>query len=657
MAKRYFLLLLSVAFLPLAIWAQKNDPVLFTVEDTPVHKSEFEYIYTKTNGKNADFSRESLEEYLDLYIKFKLKVQKAKEMQLDTIAQLQQELAGYRRQLADSYLIDKEVTEKLLREAYEHSKQDVDISHILFAVAPNASPEDTLAAYKKAEEAKKRLEGGEDFGAMAKELSDDKSAQQNNGRIGYVTALFPNGFYPLEKAAYEAPQGKVAGPVRTSAGYHLLKVHDRRPARGEIEAAHILLRTDSNPELVKARIDSIYRELQAGADFDAMAKALSEDSRTAANGGYIGFFGINKYAPDFENAAFGIEEDGGFSEPVQTNVGWHILKRISRRGIQPYEIEKSRLEAKVKKDTRFERAKEAMVENIKEEAGLKEYPEVLDQFAGTLTDTFLTFRWRAPEEKPSEVLFSFGKDFQKTLGDFTDYLTRASRQRMRQGKDADVRAVLDGLYTDFLNESAMQYEERQLEEKYPDFKALMREYEEGILLFEATKMLVWDKASQDSAGLVDFYDKIRGKYRWNERSVTSLYKMMDTHRSQLDEVREFAKENEPEAVLEKFNTGETPWLLHEAKTIERNIYPEFRNMEWEEGALSQSEPDPRGRSIKFIKIEKILPAAIKTLEEARGYAVADYQDYLEKQWVEQLREEYEVEVNKKAFESMVREKE
>jgi peptidyl-prolyl cis-trans isomerase SurA len=656
MAKRLMLFGMLLAWLPLCSQAQKEDPVLFTVGDNPVHRSEFKYIYAKTNGDKADFSRSSLEEYLDLYVKFKLKVQKAKEMQLDTIPKLKRELQGYRRQLADSYLIDKEVTEKLIREAYEHAQQDVDISHILISVPEDAAAEQEQEAYEKIQEAKRQLENGSDFAEVAKRFSDDKSAAKNGGHIGYVTALFPNGFYELEKAAYSAPVGVLTGPIRTDAGYHLLMVHDRRPARGEIEAAHILLRTgeDKNKEAVKARIDSLYQALENGADFSKLAKKFSEDGRSAPKGGQIGFFGINTYSPEFENAAFALEEDGAYSEPVQSSVGWHIIKRISRRGIQPYNIEKGRLENDIKKDSRFEQAKQAMVEQIKEQAGLKEYPKVLNQFKQSLTDTFLTFRWKAPKDKSEALLLEFGKDYPVTLGDFTDYLGRASRDRIRMGRSKDLSEAVDELYAQFVSETAMRYEEKQLEEKYPDFKALMREYEEGILLFEATKMLVWDKASQDTAGLKKFHKKVSEKYRWGPRAETSIYRVDDELKDQMGEVRAFIKNHSPQEVMEKYNTGEVPLIRHESKTLDKRLYPEFKQMEWKAGALSQSEKNPRAGTYRIVKIEKTMEPRTKTMEEARGYIVADYQDYLEEQWVEELREEYEVKVNEEVLESLVK---
>jgi peptidyl-prolyl cis-trans isomerase SurA len=661
MVKRLFLFMAIAFCLPtVALAQQEEDPVLFTVEDKPVHVSEFTYIYSKTNGKRTTFSRASLEEYLDLYVKFKLKVQKAKEMQLDTIPQLKTELEGYRRQLADSYLIDKEVTDKLIREAYEHAKQDVDISHILIGINKGAPADLEMEAFQKAQDLKEQLESGADFSELARAESDDRSAKNNGGRIGYVTALFPKGFYELEKAAYSSPVGELQGPIRTDAGYHLLMVHDRRPARGEVEAAHILLRTgeDKDAAAVKTRIDSIYQALEQGANFEALARELSEDSRSASKGGYIGFFGINTYSSDFEEAVFALEADSAYTEPVKTSVGWHIIRRISRRGIQPYNIEKGRLENEVKQDSRFEQAKQAMVERIKEDAGLKEYKEVLDGFAQTLTDTFLTFRWKAPKDKSEALLLEFGEDYPVTLGDFTDYLGRASRKRIRMGRSKDLNEAVEELYTDFVNETAMRYEEKQLEKKYPDFRALMREYEEGILLFETTKRLVWDKAAQDTVGLKKFYEDVKGKYRWRERAETSIYRVVEKMKDQLDEFRSYIKSHTPEEVLAKYNPEEgRPLVRHESKTLQKKLYPEFKQMKWKEGAISQTEFVPRPRVYKIVKIEELLEPRIKTLDEARGYVVADYQDYLEDQWVESLREAYEVEINREVFEDLIKEEE
>lgn len=654
-AKKIQLILLLIAILGNTILsAQKNDPVLFKVADTPVQLSEFNYIYTKTNGDKADFSKASLDEYLDLYVKFKLKVERAKELKLDTIPSLIRELEGYRRQLADSYLIDKEVTETLIKEAYERVKQDVDVHHIMVAVSANASPADSLAAYNKALDLKKQLEGGGDFAELAKANSADPSAKTNGGNIGFLTALLPNGFYNFEKTIYTLPEGKISNPVRTNRGYHVIKVSGRRPAYGEIEAAHILLRTkDQDPDAVKVRIDSIYRLLKGGADFGKLAQQLSEDKSSAEKGGYIGFFGINRYEKPIEHAAFNIQTDGAYAEPIQSSVGWHIIRRISKKDIQPFQIEKSRLERAVKKDARFALAKDAMINRIKKNAGLKENDQVLAKFVASLPDTFLTFRWKAPKTKSTETLFSLGDNYTVSLGDFTDYLDEATRKRIRLGQNQSVEAVVNTLYTDFLNETCLKYEETQLEKKYPDFKALMREYEEGILLFEATKQQVWDKASQDTVGLEKFFETIKGKYRWTDRAVVQEFTVSTKDELRAKEVARFAVDNSVEDVFNKYNSETTTLVSSSKKTYEKDKKPELRDAAWQEGTVTPVKAGKR-QTYKFLKIIDLLPPANKTLQEARGYVVADYQDELERQWVEELRKRYKVEINQKAFNSLVK---
>lgn len=653
---KQLLLIVSIAFV--GYWnalAQTEDPVLFTVENTPVNQSEFVYIYSKTNGKKADFSKKSLEEYLELYVNFKLKVQRAKEMQLDTIPQLMKELDGYRKQLSDSYLIDREVTDRLIKEAYDRAKQDVDISHIMISVPPNATPEDTLKARQKAIAAKKRIESGEDFATVAGEISNDKSAKKNGGRIGFVTILFPNGFYPLESGAYSQEVGQLSDPIRTRMGYHILKVHERRPARGEIEAAHILIRNKKDqPGYAKTLIDSLYQVLMLGSDFEKMAQQFSEDQLSAAKGGKIGFFGINRYEKNFEDAAFSVATDGAVSEPFESSLGWHVIKRISKKEIQPFNIEKSRLEAKIKKDSRFETARSEMIRTIKSESNFTENTAVLDEFIGTLADTFLTFKWKAPAEKSPKVLFTLGDDYKTSLGDFTDYLGRSTRQRIRMGRNKALDEAVKELYNNFVNDQCLSYEESKLEEKYPEFKSLMREYEEGILLFEATKMLVWDKASQDTVGLQKYFDDVKGTYRWGERAVYSVYKIGYEQKDQVADIRAFAATHSPEEVLAKFNTADKTVIAYEEKKYEKGRFPKAEGIDWKAGSMTQTEENSRNKSISFIKIERILEPAMKTLKEARGYVVADYQDQLEKEWVKTLRDKYDVKINQEVLNNLVK---
>jgi len=656
MNSRLILTCVALFFFFSNAFAQKDDPVLFTVENDQVHVSEFDYIYSKTNGDKATFSKKSLDEYLDLYVKFKLKVQKAKEMKLDTIPALQKELAGYRRQLANSYLIDKQVTEKLVREAFDRTQQDVNISHIMITMKPSASPQDTLEAYRKLIDIKKRINSGEKFEKLAMEFSDDKSVKDNGGDIGFLTALFPKGFYDIETAAYKMPVGKISDPIRSSVGFHLIKANKRRPARGEMEAAHILIRTKSKSRTdakSKALIDSLYTAINAGSNFEELAKAFSEDKMSAKKGGYIGKFGISKYELDFEDACFAIKNDSDITKPFKTSVGWHIAKRISKTDNTDYEKVKRGLQTKIQKDGRYEMAKVAMIERIKNENNFNENGANIIGFTNTLNEEFMTHKWRAADVTSNDVLFTLGKN-KYTTKDFAAYAQKASRERMRMGKNAKVKDVVQKLYAGYVDESCMNFEEEQLESKYPEFKSLMREYEEGILLFEATKMEVWDKASQDTTGLAKFHKTRSAKYRYGDRAVVSQYSLKATAADQLGKVKKFVVKNTPKASLEKFNGDNGKILSVQEKTFEKGKNVVLDKMKWKVGELSPVEIDKRNKSSNFFKIENLLPAQEKTLKQARGYVVADYQDFLERQWIEQLREKYKVEINNDVLKSLVK---
>jgi len=239
--------LFILLFCSIAVFAQADADVLFTVEDSPVYVGEFKYIYEKTNQDNADYSQASVEEYLELYKKFKLKVQRAKDIKLDTIQALKKELNGYRKQLANSYLIDKEVTERLIKEAYERKKIDVNISHIMVQLPKGATPQDTLAKFNKIMDLYSQLEAGKKFEELVPQ-SEDKSSIKKRGNLGFVTAVLPSGFYTLENAAYNTTVGGYSKPIRTGVGYHIIQNNGKRPARGEIEAAHILIRKP-NPSM------------------------------------------------------------------------------------------------------------------------------------------------------------------------------------------------------------------------------------------------------------------------------------------------------------------------------------------------------------------------------------------------------------------------
>lgn len=658
---KQLLALTSLFFVGLATLSSQSiddERVLFTVADQEVTVGEFVYIYEKTNGDKADYSRANLEEYLDLYTKFKLKVARSRAMQLDTIQSLQRELEGYRRQLADSYLIDRTITDKLVEAAYSRMLSDVELSHLLIPVAQNAAPADTLLAYEKAAGLLNELKQGAKFEALAAQYSQDPNTKERGGKVGFLTAPFPNGLHRLERAAYNTKVGEVTGPHRSRAGYHLLRIDARRPARGEVEVAHLLIRTENRSrEAAAALIDSLHTVLVEGqTSFVDLVETYSEDAKTKNDEGYIGFIRINQVELVFENAAFGIERDDSFSEPIQSSVGFHIIKRISQRPIQPFNVERPRLETTIKRDARFEEAKAQLLLDIRQKAGFQENREVLLDFAQSLTDTFFTFRWKAPAPQ-GKMLFKLGRDYNVTLDDFAQYLVSASRQRSGLKRSSTPEEGALKIYDTFVDDQLLKYEESKLEENYPDFKALMREYQEGILLFEATKMEVWDKASQDTAGLKAYFDEtLAGKYRWAPRARTTVYTMSPQARALAAQIRRFAAEHSPEETLAEFNSPSKQLVRAEEELYERSRQPKLQSVPFEAGTTTEPFAAEGSSEVSFLKIEEIVPAAAKSLDQARGYAIADYQDELERRWVAQLRETFEVSVNKKVFNSLVKTK-
>jgi peptidyl-prolyl cis-trans isomerase SurA len=645
---RFSLILTLVAFLLSGrMDGQAVDPVLFTLDGQPVQASEFSYIYAKNNRDDADFSEASLREYLDLYTKFKLKVREAYAMGLDTLPQLQTELNGYRKQLAESYLTDKEITDRLVEEAYKRMQEDVQVAHILFKTNPNVAT-DTATAYTKAQAAYKRLQAGEAWDLVTKQTSEDGPTKDNGGDLGYIVALLPNGFYAFETAAYETPVGQYAAPIRTSLGYHIIKVTSKRPARGEMDVAHILARvkTDGSDEKTqKMKIDSIYAQLVAGGKFEDLAKKKSEDKATAERGGAIGPITINQYEKAFEEAAFALANDGDYSKPVRTRLGWHIIKRTRKRPSLTFEQAKRKIETQISRDERITAARQAMVARIKVEAGFKVDEKVYNDFVSQAGPDLQTYKWQVPNV-PAATIMTLGKD-QYTNLDFGTFIRNNAKTRMGLPKGTANKEILDKVFAEFVNEKALYYEEKNLAAKYPEFKSLMREYEEGILLFEATKINVWDKASKDSIGLENFHATHRNDYMWDERIEVATVTLDSASMNQLPTIKKWAEKKPISVVADKAAKKGIGMQVTRKIYQKDDVLPE--GLTWAAGQKVDL-PDGKG----FVTVDKIIPPTPKSMDEARGYIIADFQDQLEKDWVASLQAKYPVQVNDEVLMSLVR---
>jgi len=636
-------------------FGQNDDPVLFSIGKDDVHVSEFRYIYEKNNADNADYSEASLNEYLDLYKKFKLKVHKAREIGLDTVQSLQKELEGYRKQLANSYLKDKEISDRLITEVMNRMKEDRKVSHIFVALDKKGTAAKQTEAKEKIEGiyAKLRNNNGVGFGEMAKTLSEDKVSAKKSGVLGYYTAPLPDGFYEFENAMYNTKKGDFSKPFQSKMGYHIIKVTDIRPARGEMEIAHILVRKkEQNKALTdaKKKVDYIHQQLDSGMAFEKAAAEYSADAKTKDRGGYLGFFGVNQYEKTFEDAAFALTEDNSYTAPVETKVGYHIIKRVSKRSNADENRTKKRIEARIKNNDRFAIAQKKLLEDVKNDADFNENKNLLKKFSDALDESFYSYKWELPSFKEKKALFNLAnKKF--TLDDFTVWAKGNVRERLKFPKNTPLKTATDKMYELYVDETVMAYEEANLENKYPDFKSLMREYREGILLFEITKNEVWDKASQDTVGLKTFFGNNRESYKWPERLEVNKVNITANNPAQLDEAYKLGTKKGADKLIEKYQN---------ISAVTITISDDFKEVLDDEVRALKHKPGEHtglfseGNSGYYYIFKSLKKPSHKTLKEARGYVIADYQDHLENEWVTALKKKTPVKVNDKVVQSLIK---
>ncbi|MHB8401062.1 MAG: foldase protein PrsA [Bacteroidia bacterium] len=693
------IIILNSAFLILNCFcfSQNADPILLTIDGQAITKSEFESVYKKNNGKDMSAEKKSVNDYLDLFINFKLKVKEAEAMGLDTLPSFKQELNGYKKQLAAPYLTDKDATDKLINEAYQRMQTEVKASHILAKCAEDALPKDTLEAWHRINiilmvaqgkavpasqvneyealvkkngysklpkptkadttEVNQKISSIKDvvsnkvdkkkdlFAQAASVGSDDVSLKDVGGSLGYFTAL--EMVYPFENAAYNTNVGEISKIIRTRFGYHILKVYDKRPNTGEVLAAHIMIKLGKDAKhddslKAKQKIDDIYAKLKAGEKFADLAKNYSDDKQTSANGGELSWFYERKFPiEEFAKQAFALQKNGDYSQPFLTKFGWHIVMRKDRRTLPAFEAMKTELKNKVAKDSRSYQSKESFVVKLKKEYMFKEFPKEKEGLYKVIDTTYFQGTWKATKaDKLTKELFTIA-DKKYTQTDFAKYLESHQTRRPK----TDVPMAINAQYKNFVDESLIGYEETQLDRKYPEYHNLMQEYRDGILLFDLTDRKVWSKAVKDSAGLEKFYEANKNNYLWGERADVSTYKCADAKIAKEAKKMLEAKKTEKE-ITEKLNkksaldvsVENVTYLKGENKDVDAN---------WKVGiAPEMKQADGK---VNLMVVNKLTPKTPKKLAECRGMVTSDYQNFLEKDWIANLHNNHKIEVNKEVL--------
>ncbi|MBI3220624.1 MAG: peptidylprolyl isomerase [Bacteroidetes bacterium] len=636
MRRLCFLLFLLVSTVGLAQEKKSEKPtVVFTVRQVPTYTDEFIYLYKKNHqNKTEDFTEAKIDEYLDLFINFKLKVTEAKAMGLDTTAKFVKELNTYREDLKKPYRAEPDLLDKLTKETYERLTQEVRASHILISVTPESAPADTTNAYKKISDIKKRIEAGEDFEKLARELSEDPSAKYNGGDLGYFTAM--QMVYPFELAAYNTKIGNLSPIVRTRFGYHLLKVIDKKPARGEVEVSHILLRaTNPDDTKVKNTAFEIFDQLKAGRSWDDLCKEFSDDGNTKNNGGRLRPFGVGALAsvPEFENTAFAMQNPGALSDPFKSAIGWHIIRLEKKIPLPGYAELESSLKRKVARDERLQVSQKNMASKRRKDFNWIENVEtkklVVAAADSSLTKGKWTKKWNDDSNK--KTLFTIGTK-KYLVSDFVGYIAKN-----QSATDISPSIYMDQLYLNFVDEKVNEVEEEKLIREKPEFKNLLNEYHEGILFFEIMEKEIWNKASADSTGQRNFYQSHQEKYKAGDRIEARIF--MATDKSIIDGFKK------------KVEAGDS--IKNEDIKKFKSVQP-FRNYEkgeskvidkitWAAG-LHEVELD---KNYYLVEAVRLVAPGIKTFEEARASIITDYQAELEKRWLESLRKKYPVAIDKK----------
>ncbi|MBC7450853.1 MAG: peptidylprolyl isomerase [Cytophagales bacterium] len=521
-----------------------EKPIILSVGDDKISTEDFKYVYEKNNGKNADaYTSASLNDYLQLYIKFRLKVREAESMGLDTTAGFKSELAGYQKQLAQPYLTEKQVTDMLVQQAYDRMKIEIHAAHILILCSADAEPKDTLIAYNKAKALKERAAKGEKFEDLAFQYSEDPSAKTNKGDLGYFTAL--SMVYEFEDAAYNTKVGDISNPVRTKFGYHLIDVLDRRPSQGQVHVAHIMVRFTqgmSADDSIKSKekIDEIYKELKAGEDWNELCLEFSDDVNSKGKGGELAWFSTGRMIPSFENAAFKLKTSGEYSAPISTPYGWHIIKLIERKPLGTFEELEPSIRAKVTKDSRSDLNRKMLIVRLKRDNQFEESSKGVDYAISKADSSLLIGNWSyLPSEKHQVTLFTISKQ-KYTAENFFAYV----KEHQHAVKNSSPKSYMRNEYTEYVNTSLIAYEEDHLSDKYVDYRMLLKEYHDGILLFQLMEEKVWNKAVQDTAGLRKYYTENAPKYRWTERAHAYILSASD--KAVLDKVTsDFQQKNYP----------------------------------------------------------------------------------------------------------------
>jgi len=615
--------------------AQSNlDDILFTVDDEPILASEFLRIYNKNLGLVKDESQKDIDEYLKLFVNYKLKIVEARALGFHEKPLYIRELEGYKKQLAKKYLTDHNVTEALVKEAYERISMDVKAKHILLRL--DASQEDTLATYNRILKLRERLVN-EDFETVQKDLHNGNTVLVED--LGYFSGF--KMVYDFETAAFNTAIGEVSMPFRTQFGYHVVKVFDKRKSRGEVTVGHIMIAKNQNdasinPEL---RIQEINTLIKQGENFESLAKQFSDDKSSANKGGKLPAFSSGQLSSsEFEEQAFNLTAVGQVSQAFETDHGWHIIKLYHKEPIGPFEDLKYELENKVSRDSRSKIINSALLQRLRATYKVSDKNNALDYFVSVLNEEVYLRKWRIPNTLEKESVFLTIGEKQWTYNDFAVFLQKNQKGVNRH---MSFKVIVSENYKQFVNANILAYHEANLENDNEEFAQVVDEYREGLLLFDLMETELWSVVKKDTAGIRAYYNANKQNYFWKLRMDAVV--ATSTNEKDIKNVQQMLNQGElPETITKKLNrNGEQKVIFTKGMMdASHQALPKDFNFN-----LGVSKLYTYNDAYHVIKVNNVIPQSGKSFDEAKGSVMSDYQNLVEQNWLDDLKSKYKVVVN------------
>ena len=631
----------SVLFFVIAFSAfsqLKKDEVLLTVDNNKINANEFIRVYNKNLNLVQDESQKNVDEYLELYINYKLKLREAKELGFNKKDQYIKEFNKYKKQLANNYLTDNTATENLIKEAYDRVSYDVNVDHIL--VVLDANETDTTSVYNQVLGYRDRLIKENDFSNIKSQLHNGQTIHAEE--LGYFSGF--KMVYAFENVAYNTPIGEVSMPFRTQFGYHVLKVNDKRESKGYATVAHIMVSNKQKDESIKPeeRINEIYNLLNQGQSFESLAKQYSDDQSSAKKGGELKSFKSSQLGSvEFEDQAFALQNQGDISKPFKTAFGWHIAKLINKKPIESFDDMKSKLEAQVKRDARSKIIDETFYNGLMKRYSIPKNVD-LSYFETILNDKVYSNEWSVPVSlDQNKILINFG-DKQLTYHDFALYMESNQKQI---AKKQSFNSFVNQLYKGYLKKRLLAYHEDNLENINPEYAAVLSEYRDGLLLFDLMQEKIWDAVKEDSIGLQKHYQENKGSYSWPKRIDANV--ISSSSKDILEKAKlSLEKGIDIDSIKSELNKNNIQNIIVSSGkfTKEDKALPE--GFIFKKGI---SEIYIQNESYHIVLVKEVLEATEKSFNEAKGRVISEYQEVVEKNWITNLRSKYAVDVNQKTL--------